>query len=180
MDEGAQELLTDIGGGATGFPPVDGTWRKPDGSDLWEQTRINESRPTRGSHPLAGEAPHSHHTGFARKEREIYGEDLASWAVYYASSAASARLYYDIQDAAIARRGRPAWQGTNPTTLNARNTIYRPISCEKSSAVHFRFRGCRRTAQEMSRHLPERSTTDRIAFLRYTMPCLRLVVPSRT
>jgi hypothetical protein len=36
----AQELLTDIGGGATAFPPVDGTWRKPDGSDLWEQTRI--------------------------------------------------------------------------------------------------------------------------------------------
>src|SRR5262245_61070926 len=36
----AQELLTEIGGGATAFPPVDGTWRKPDGSDLWEQTRI--------------------------------------------------------------------------------------------------------------------------------------------
>lgn len=36
----AQELLTDIGGGATAFPPVDGTWRKPNGSDLWEQTRI--------------------------------------------------------------------------------------------------------------------------------------------
>lgn len=36
----AQELLTDIGGGTTAFPPVDGTWRKPDGSTLWEQTRI--------------------------------------------------------------------------------------------------------------------------------------------
>jgi hypothetical protein len=24
-----QELLTAIGGGATAFPPVDGTWRKP-------------------------------------------------------------------------------------------------------------------------------------------------------
>jgi hypothetical protein len=36
----AQGLLTAIGGGATAFPPVDGTWRKPDGSDLWEQTRI--------------------------------------------------------------------------------------------------------------------------------------------
>jgi hypothetical protein len=36
----AQELLTEIGGGATSFPPVDGTWRKPDGADLWEQTRI--------------------------------------------------------------------------------------------------------------------------------------------
>ncbi len=36
----AQELLTEIGGGATAFPPVDGTWRKPDGNDLWEQTRI--------------------------------------------------------------------------------------------------------------------------------------------
>src|SRR5262245_40176095 len=36
----AQELLTEIGEGATAFPPVDGTWRKPDGSDLWEQTRI--------------------------------------------------------------------------------------------------------------------------------------------
>lgn len=38
--EEAQRLLTDIGGGATAFPPVDGTWRKPDGTDLWEQTRI--------------------------------------------------------------------------------------------------------------------------------------------
>jgi len=36
----AQGLLTEIGGGATAFPPVDGTWRKPDGSDLWEQTTI--------------------------------------------------------------------------------------------------------------------------------------------
>ena len=36
----AQKLLTEIGGGATAFPPVDGTWRKPDGSDLWEQTKI--------------------------------------------------------------------------------------------------------------------------------------------
>jgi hypothetical protein len=36
----AQGLLTEIGGGATAFPPVDGTWRKPDGSVLWEQTRI--------------------------------------------------------------------------------------------------------------------------------------------
>jgi len=36
----AQELLTAIGHGATAFPPVDGTWRKPDGSDLWEQTKI--------------------------------------------------------------------------------------------------------------------------------------------
>jgi len=37
----AQALLTAIGDGATAFPPVDGTWRKPDGTDLWEQTRIN-------------------------------------------------------------------------------------------------------------------------------------------
>jgi hypothetical protein len=36
----AQEILTAIGDGATAFPPVDGTWRKPDGTDLWEQTRI--------------------------------------------------------------------------------------------------------------------------------------------
>jgi hypothetical protein len=36
----AQELLTEIGDGATAFPPVDGTWRKPDGSYLWEQTKI--------------------------------------------------------------------------------------------------------------------------------------------
>lgn len=36
----AQELLTEIGGGATAFPPVEGTWRKPDGSNLWEQTKI--------------------------------------------------------------------------------------------------------------------------------------------
>ncbi len=38
--EEAQSLLTDVGGGATAFPPVDGTWRKPDGDILWEQTRI--------------------------------------------------------------------------------------------------------------------------------------------
>jgi hypothetical protein len=36
----AQELLTEIGDGATAFPPVDGTWRKPDGTDLWEQTKL--------------------------------------------------------------------------------------------------------------------------------------------
>src|SRR6516164_6537539 len=36
----AQELLTEIGKGATAFPPVDGTWEKPDGSVLWENTRI--------------------------------------------------------------------------------------------------------------------------------------------
>jgi hypothetical protein len=36
----AQALLTEIGEGATAFPPLDGTWRKPDGTDLWEQTRI--------------------------------------------------------------------------------------------------------------------------------------------
>src|SRR5262245_6573468 len=36
----AQELLTHIGKGATAFPPVDGTWEKPDGSVLWETTRI--------------------------------------------------------------------------------------------------------------------------------------------
>lgn len=38
--EEAQELLTAIGGGATAFPPVDGTWRRPDGTVLWEQTKI--------------------------------------------------------------------------------------------------------------------------------------------
>src|SRR5205823_1147327 len=36
----AQALLTEIGNGATAFPPVDGTWLKPDGGVLWEQTRI--------------------------------------------------------------------------------------------------------------------------------------------
>ena len=36
----AQELLTAIGGGATAFPPVDGTWKRPDGSVLWERTTI--------------------------------------------------------------------------------------------------------------------------------------------
>src|SRR5262245_585319 len=35
----AQELLTAIGGGATAFPPVEGMWRKPDGTDLWEETK---------------------------------------------------------------------------------------------------------------------------------------------
>jgi len=36
----AQELMTRIGKGATAFPPVDGTWEMPDGSVLWESTRI--------------------------------------------------------------------------------------------------------------------------------------------
>ncbi|MCI0640802.1 MAG: hypothetical protein L0Y72_02445 [Gemmataceae bacterium] len=36
----AQELLTDIGDGATCFPPVTGTWRKPEGEVLWEQTTM--------------------------------------------------------------------------------------------------------------------------------------------
>jgi hypothetical protein len=35
-----QELLTDIGDGATCFPPVTGTWLKPDGGKLWEQTTM--------------------------------------------------------------------------------------------------------------------------------------------
>jgi hypothetical protein len=36
----AHELLTTIGKGATAFPPVDGSWEKPDGSVIWEETRI--------------------------------------------------------------------------------------------------------------------------------------------
>jgi hypothetical protein len=36
----AQELLTDIGDGTTSFPPVTGTWRKPDGKNLWEETTM--------------------------------------------------------------------------------------------------------------------------------------------
>ena len=36
----ARELLSRIGGGATGFPPADGTWIDPAGNLLWEQTRI--------------------------------------------------------------------------------------------------------------------------------------------
>lgn len=36
----AQELLTRIGNGATAFPPVRGTWQKPDGGVLWEETTI--------------------------------------------------------------------------------------------------------------------------------------------
>ncbi len=35
-----QELLTDIGNGTTSFPPVTGTWRKPDGTNLWEETTM--------------------------------------------------------------------------------------------------------------------------------------------
>lgn len=35
-----RELLSRIGGGATAFPPADGTWLKDDGSYLWEQTRL--------------------------------------------------------------------------------------------------------------------------------------------
>lgn len=36
----ARDLLTHIGGGTTAFPPVDGTWKSPDGSVIWETTRI--------------------------------------------------------------------------------------------------------------------------------------------
>ena len=36
----ARELLSDIGGGATAYPPADGNWRDDAGQLLWEQTRI--------------------------------------------------------------------------------------------------------------------------------------------
>jgi hypothetical protein len=36
----ARELLSDLGGGATAFPPADGTWLDDNGKLLWEQTRI--------------------------------------------------------------------------------------------------------------------------------------------
>lgn len=36
----ARELLTRIGGGATAFPPADGTWVTDEGEILWERTRI--------------------------------------------------------------------------------------------------------------------------------------------
>ena len=36
----AHELLTRIGRGATALPPVDGSWERPDGTVLWEMTRI--------------------------------------------------------------------------------------------------------------------------------------------
>ena len=36
----AQGLLAQIGGGATAFPPAEGTWIPPDGEPLWEQTRM--------------------------------------------------------------------------------------------------------------------------------------------
>jgi len=36
----ARRLLSMIGGGATAFPPADGTWASDDGTLIWEQTRI--------------------------------------------------------------------------------------------------------------------------------------------
>jgi hypothetical protein len=36
----ARALLTLIGGGATAFPPADGTWAGDDGKVIWELTRI--------------------------------------------------------------------------------------------------------------------------------------------
>ncbi|MBM4071101.1 MAG: hypothetical protein FJ271_19465 [Planctomycetes bacterium] len=35
-----REMLTRIGGGTTTLPPADGTWEKPNGETLWEQTRL--------------------------------------------------------------------------------------------------------------------------------------------
>jgi hypothetical protein len=37
---GARELLSQIGGGATAYPPADGNWVDEKGGILWEQTRI--------------------------------------------------------------------------------------------------------------------------------------------
>ena len=37
---GAREILTRIGGGATALPPADGTWERANGDMLWEQTRL--------------------------------------------------------------------------------------------------------------------------------------------
>jgi hypothetical protein len=36
----ARELLSQIGGGATAYPPADGNWLDEKGQNLWEQTRI--------------------------------------------------------------------------------------------------------------------------------------------
>jgi hypothetical protein len=36
----ARELLSQIGGGATTYPPADGNWLDENGENLWEQTRI--------------------------------------------------------------------------------------------------------------------------------------------
>jgi len=39
IDE-ARKLLSQIGGGATAYPPADGNWIDEEGENLWEQTRI--------------------------------------------------------------------------------------------------------------------------------------------
>jgi hypothetical protein len=39
IDE-ARRLLSQIGGGATAFPPADGTWLDEHGTSIWEQTKI--------------------------------------------------------------------------------------------------------------------------------------------
>jgi hypothetical protein len=36
----ARELLSEIGGDATTYPPADGNWLDEKGENLWEQTRI--------------------------------------------------------------------------------------------------------------------------------------------
>src|SRR6266446_4190195 len=36
----ARELLSQIGGGSTAYPPADGNWINEEGENLWEQTRI--------------------------------------------------------------------------------------------------------------------------------------------
>src|SRR6266852_8066761 len=38
--EEARELLSQIGGGATAYPPADGNWITEKGEVLWEKTRI--------------------------------------------------------------------------------------------------------------------------------------------
>jgi hypothetical protein len=39
VDE-AREVLSQIGGGSTAYPPADGTWVNEKGENLWEKTRI--------------------------------------------------------------------------------------------------------------------------------------------
>jgi hypothetical protein len=36
----ARELLSQIGGGSTAYPPADGNWINERGENLWEETRI--------------------------------------------------------------------------------------------------------------------------------------------
>jgi hypothetical protein len=72
----ARELLSRIGGGATAFPPADGTWANERGELLWEQTRIVFCyiRPDQFCASVQGLRDFLHHFGRETNQGEVVVE----------------------------------------------------------------------------------------------------------